>query len=51
MTEFDIRPIHQSDEAVVGALLKNLWGDQRIVSRGKALDAATIPGFIATKGT
>lgn len=51
MTEFEIRPIQSTDEAAVSALLEKLWGGRIIVSRGKELDAATLPGFIAMEGT
>lgn len=42
-----IRPITPEDEPAIAKILTEQWGDRLSVSRGKVLDAARLPGFIA----
>lgn len=42
-----IRPIIPADEESIAKILTEQWGDRLSVSRGKMLDAARLPGFIA----
>jgi len=53
MTEptFRIRPISEADRAWVASLLTQQWGSPLSVSRGKCLDAAALPGFLAERTT
>jgi ribosomal protein S18 acetylase RimI-like enzyme len=44
-----IRPLDVADESVVACLLQEHWGDRNVISRGKLLDAARLPGFIAAE--
>jgi predicted N-acetyltransferase YhbS len=50
MTTATIRPITPSDEDTVAGLIEKHWGHRTVVSRGKVLDAARLPGFIACEG-
>jgi ribosomal protein S18 acetylase RimI-like enzyme len=49
MSGIHLRPINSSDEVAIGRLLKEHWGDRRVVSRGKVFDAAKLPGFVAVE--
>lgn len=42
-----IRPVSSSDTSWVSQALTNLWGSTKMVTRGKLLDVAKMPGFIA----
>jgi ribosomal protein S18 acetylase RimI-like enzyme len=50
MNNICIRPICLSDKATVEDLLREHWGDCKVVSRGKVYDAAVLPGFVALDG-
>jgi DNA-3-methyladenine glycosylase I len=45
-----IRRIEPADRGAVETILAEHWGESRIVSRGKVLDAAALPGFVAYSG-
>lgn len=49
MSNIQLRPINSDDEATIAKLLEEHWGDRKVVSREKALDAAKLPGFVAVK--
>jgi ribosomal protein S18 acetylase RimI-like enzyme len=42
-----IRPIEDWDRVLVAEILETEWGSPICISRGKHLDASTLPGFIA----
>ncbi len=44
---YNIREITTSDFDDVKRLLKEHWGSEKVVSKGKIHDASTLPGFIA----
>jgi N-acetylglutamate synthase-like GNAT family acetyltransferase len=41
-----VREIRPKDKEIIVAILQEHWGEQRIVSRGKTYDAASLPGFV-----
>ncbi len=45
-----IRPRAPGDDVWVRRLLERSWGSQTIVSRGRAHDAAALPGLVALTG-
>jgi len=50
MDTFDIRPIDTTHQSTISNLLREQWGDPKVVSRGKVLDASNLPGFAAIEG-
>ncbi|MBC8179899.1 GNAT family N-acetyltransferase [candidate division KSB1 bacterium] len=50
MYDFEIRPITADDKTVTANILKDAWASTISVSKGKALDASELPGFIAVLG-
>lgn len=50
MNEIQIRPIKETDRQWIISLLTSEWGSVDIVTRGKKLDASSLPGFIAVVG-
>jgi ribosomal protein S18 acetylase RimI-like enzyme len=51
MSKYQIRTIASSDEELVVKLLQEHWGAREVVSRGRVLDAAKLPGFFAQEGS
>ena len=42
-----MRPIEPSDRLRLAGLLRAAWGSTRVATRGRLVDAATLPGFVA----
>jgi len=42
-----IEPVEAVDRAMISNLLRKSWGSTTAVTRGRAYDASTLPGFIA----
>jgi ribosomal protein S18 acetylase RimI-like enzyme len=51
MSAFYIEPSTEDQSEVVGRLLVEHWGSTRMVTRGRLLDVAALPGFIAWRGS
>jgi ribosomal protein S18 acetylase RimI-like enzyme len=49
MHDFEIHPITAEHKPVTTEILKDAWVSTISVSRGKALDAAELPGFVAVQ--
>lgn len=49
LTEFEIRALQAGDRRWVAALLAERWDGPMIVTRGRAHDAGTLPGFAAMR--
>ncbi len=47
MPVWKIRPIQKDDYDWMVALLRESWGSEKQAYRGKAIDASTVPGFVA----
>lgn len=50
MNTFDIRAIDAKYQSSISSFLRQQWGDPKVVSRGKVLDASKLPGFVAREG-
>lgn len=50
MNSFDIRPIDAEHQSSISSFVREQWGDPKVVSRGKVLDASKLPGFVAMEG-
>lgn len=50
MTGVAVRPIHDTDRGWVSARAAELWGEDRVISRGKSHTLSALPGFIAEVG-
>jgi ribosomal protein S18 acetylase RimI-like enzyme len=49
MRAFRIEPLSEGDRGWVRSLLREHWGDARVVSRGRVHQADQLPGFVATQ--
>lgn len=47
---YSIRPLEESDSKAIYELLVCNWGSSQMVSRGRAVDMSTLPGFLAKDG-
>jgi ribosomal protein S18 acetylase RimI-like enzyme len=47
MNHLSVRLIKPSDEQAVASLIVTSWGARKVVTRGHAYDAATLPGLLA----
>ena len=47
MNKFEMKPISEKDKDWVKDILKEHWGSEKIVTRGKIHNADTLPGFAA----
>lgn len=47
MGKLTVRDINKTDKNWIKQLLKTHWSSTQIVSRGKLIDAASLPGFVA----
>jgi ribosomal protein S18 acetylase RimI-like enzyme len=45
--QLQIRPIAETDQAWIEALLQKYWGSTQVVSRGRLYQADQLPGFVA----
>jgi ribosomal protein S18 acetylase RimI-like enzyme len=50
MKAFRIEPLSEGDRGWVRSLLRERWGDARVVSRGRVHQADQLPGFVAMRG-
>ncbi len=44
---FLVRPIIDSDRGWVRTILRDYWGSDEIITRGRSVDAGCLPGFMA----
>jgi GNAT superfamily N-acetyltransferase len=44
---FQIKPIQDDEKELVRELVTRYWGSSRMVSRGRLVEIATLPGFLA----
>jgi len=49
MYDFKVNPVTEEDKPVTTEILKNAWASTISVSKGKALDASELPGFVAVQ--
>lgn len=42
-----VRPLTETDRAWIATRVAKLWGEDRIISRGRAHTPSTLPGFVA----
>jgi len=49
MHDFDIRPTTANDKIQITEILKDAWESTISVSKGKALNASELPGFVAVQ--
>ena len=47
MASFSIQPLEEAHRGWVSRFLDKHWGSALVVSRGKLIDAAELPGFVA----
>ena len=45
-----VRPLDEHTRAWANTLLTEQWGSTRVVTRGRLVDAAHLPGFVALRG-
>ncbi|MEM0982978.1 MAG: GNAT family N-acetyltransferase [Planctomycetota bacterium] len=47
---FDVRRTTNEDREWIRSTLRRYWASERVLTRGRAVDAMTLPGFAAFKG-